>query len=207
MPTMQQEWRVPFVARLRLHTRMTSREALLVALRLYEQLSCLDGAEAADRVVELGIADILLIVPIADASQNAMSGGYDTVAEGFVLVGTLIGWNFLLDWASYRRKAVAKFAEPAPLLLIDRGRVLTRNLRREFLTRDELDAQMRIKGVTSVTEVKRAYMESDGKFSIVTARSLAWEAADASDSSSATMALTHAQSVSWTHGFIRSSGS
>jgi uncharacterized membrane protein YcaP (DUF421 family) len=116
----------------------------------------------------VGIADILLIVLIADASQNAMSGGYDTVAEGFVLVGTLIGWNFLLDWASYRWQAVAKFAEPAPLLLIDRGRVLTRNLRREFLTREELDAQMRIKGVTSVTEVKRAYMESDGKFSIVT---------------------------------------
>jgi uncharacterized membrane protein YcaP (DUF421 family) len=116
----------------------------------------------------VGIADILLIVLIADASQNAMSGGYDSVGEGFVLVATLIGWNYLLDWASFRWKAVAKFAEPAPLLLIDRGRVLGRNLRRELLTREELDAQMRIKGVTSPSEVKKAYMESDGKFSIVT---------------------------------------
>ena len=116
----------------------------------------------------VGIADILLVVLVADASQNAMGGGYDTVAEGCVLVGTLIGWNYLLDWGSYRWRALARFAEPAPLLLIDRGRVLARNLRREFLTREDLDAQLRLKGVASPSEVKRAYMESDGKFSVIT---------------------------------------
>ena len=115
----------------------------------------------------VGIADILLIVLIADASQNAMAGGYESVAEGCVLVGTLIGWNYLLDWASYRWEAVRKFAEPEPLLLIDRGRVLARNLRREFLTRDDLDAQLRENGITSPAEVKKAYMESDGKFSVI----------------------------------------
>ncbi|HKW83228.1 MAG TPA: DUF421 domain-containing protein, partial [Burkholderiaceae bacterium] len=47
----------------------------------------------------VGIADILLVVLVADASQNAMAGGYETVAEGCVLIGTLIGWNYLLDWA------------------------------------------------------------------------------------------------------------
>src|SRR5689334_12272589 len=115
----------------------------------------------------VGIADILLVVLVADASQNAMAGGYETVAEGFVLVGTLIGWNYLLDWASYRWQAVAKLAEPAPLLLIDRGHVLARNLRREFLTREDLDAQLREKGLSSASEVRKAYMESDGKFSVV----------------------------------------
>jgi len=115
----------------------------------------------------VGIADILLVVLVADASQNAMGGGYDTVTEGCVLVGTLIGWNYLVDWASYRWEAVARFAEPAPLLLIDRGRVLARNLRREFLTREDLDAQLRMKGVESPSQVRQAYMESDGKFSVV----------------------------------------
>jgi len=81
--------------------------------------------------------------------------------------GTLIGWNYLLDWASYRSKALARLVEPAPLLLIDHGRVLARNLRREFLTRDDLDAQLRLKGIASPSEVKKAYMESDGKFSVI----------------------------------------
>jgi uncharacterized membrane protein YcaP (DUF421 family) len=115
----------------------------------------------------VGIADILLVVLIADASQNAMSGGYETVAEGSVLVATLIGWNYLLDWASFKWAAVRRFAEPAPLLLIDRGRVLARHLRQEFLTRDDLEAQLRQNGVTSISEVKKAYMESDGNFSVI----------------------------------------
>lgn len=116
----------------------------------------------------VGIADILLVVLVADASQNAMGGGYETVAEGCVLVGTLIGWNYLLDWGSYRSEVLARLAEPAPLLLIDRGHVLARNLRREFLTPEDLDAQLRLKGVASPSQVKKAYMESDGKFSVVT---------------------------------------
>jgi len=115
----------------------------------------------------VGIADILLVVLIADASQNAMAGGYDSVAEGCVLVGTLIGWNYLVDWASFRWAAVRKFAEPAPLLLIDRGRILARNLRREFVTRDELEAQLRLNGVGSLSDVRKAYFESDGRLSIV----------------------------------------
>ncbi|MBC8055178.1 MAG: DUF421 domain-containing protein [Rhizobiales bacterium] len=116
----------------------------------------------------VGIADILLVVLIADASQNAMGGRYDTVAEGCLLVATLIGWNHLLDWGSYRFEAVRRFAEPAPLLLIDRGRVLGRNLKRELVTRDELDQQLRQHGVTSIADVRKAYMESDGKFSVIT---------------------------------------
>jgi len=115
----------------------------------------------------IGIADILLIVLLADASQNAMAGGYDSVAEGCVLVGTLIGWNYLLDWASFRWDLVRRLAEPAPLLLIDRGRVLARNLRREFVTRDELEAQLRLNGVASLSDVRKAYLESDGRFSVV----------------------------------------
>jgi len=115
----------------------------------------------------LGIADILLVVLIADASQNAMAGGYDSVSEGCVLVGTLIGWNYLVDWASFRWEVVRRLAEPTPLLLIDRGRVLARNLRREFVTRDELEAQLRLNGVGSLSNVRKAYLESDGRFSVV----------------------------------------
>ena len=114
-----------------------------------------------------GIADILLVVLIADASQNAMAGGYDSVSEGCVLVGTLIGWNYLVDWASFRWKVVRRLAEPTPLLLIDRGRVLARNLRREFVTRDELEEQLRLNGVGSLSDVRKAYLESDGRFSVV----------------------------------------
>lgn len=119
----------------------------------------------------VGMADILLLVLVADASQNAMAGEYHTVAEGCVLVGTLIGWNLLIDWASFRWEAVARLVEPRPLLLIRHGRVLHRNLRREFVTLDELKAQLRQYGIANIEDVRTAFLESDGKFSVVPKRS------------------------------------
>ena len=115
----------------------------------------------------VGIADILLLVLIADASQNAMAGGYDTVSEGLVLVGTLFGWNYLIDWAAFRWKAVRRFVEPPPLLLVRRGRLLHRNLRAENLTLGELKAHLRANGLASWHTVRAAYMESDGTFTVV----------------------------------------
>jgi uncharacterized membrane protein YcaP (DUF421 family) len=115
----------------------------------------------------IGVADILLVVLVADASQNGMSGSYETVAEGFVLVATLIGWNYFFDWAGYHFPAFRRFSEGPPVLLIDRGRIMARNLRKELVTREELDAQLRKRGVTDLTSVRAAYMESDGELSVL----------------------------------------
>ena len=116
----------------------------------------------------LGVADILFVVIIADASQNAMSGSYDTVGEGFILVSTLVFWNYALDWASYRWPLFHKLTQPAPVLLVKAGKVVMRNLRREYLTPDDLDAQLRLSGIDDVRQVRAAYLEGDGKLSVLT---------------------------------------
>ena len=118
-------------------------------------------------VGSIAIADILLLVLIADASQNALAGGYTSVAEACVLVATIAGWNYALDWASYQFKVVRRIVEPPPLPLIRRGRVLRANLRQEMLTPDDLYAKLREQGIEDVQQVKAAFMESDGMISVV----------------------------------------
>jgi uncharacterized membrane protein YcaP (DUF421 family) len=118
-------------------------------------------------VGSLGIADVLLLVLIADASQNAMAGGYTTVAEGCLLVATIAGWNYLLDWSSYRYAFVRRLTEPPPLLLIRHGHVLRANLRREMLSMDDLRAKLREQGVGDLADVRAAFMESDGNISVI----------------------------------------
>ena len=115
----------------------------------------------------VGIADILLLVIIADASQNAMSGGYTTVGEGAVLVLTIVGWNWLLDFLSFRFAWVRRFAEPRKLTLVQRGVPQRRNLRREYITMDELEAKLREQGIEKMAEVKAAYLEADGQISVI----------------------------------------
>ena len=115
----------------------------------------------------LGIADILLVVIIADASQNAMAGQYQTLSEGMTLVATLVAWNYALDWAAYRWTWAHKLTEAPPLQLIKSGRAVMRNLRKEFLTREDLDAQLRQAGIDDIGQVRAAYLEGDGKFSVL----------------------------------------
>lgn len=115
----------------------------------------------------VGIADILLLVIVADAAQNAMSGGYDTFTEGAILVLTIVGWNWLLDMLAYRFKPVRQLVSPGRLTLIDRGVPQRRNLRREFITMDELHEKLREQGIEKLSEVKAAYLEGDGQISVI----------------------------------------
>ncbi len=115
----------------------------------------------------LGIADILLLVLIADASQNAMAGGYETITDGFVLVATIAGWNWLLDLASYRFRIVRRFTQPPPVVLVRRGAIVRRNLRREFLSIPELLAGLREQGIDKLDDVKIARMEADGQITVI----------------------------------------
>ena len=115
----------------------------------------------------VGVADVLLVVLIADASQNAMTGGYTSVAEGAVLVATLIGWNLLLDWAAFRFDWAARFIEPPPLQVIRRGRLMLKNLRSQMISVGELRGQLRQHGIEKIEEVKSGWLESDGQFSFI----------------------------------------
>ena len=115
----------------------------------------------------VGIADILLLVIVADAAQNAMSGGYDTFTEGAVLVLTIVGWNWLLDVLSFYFVPVRRFTTPGKLLLVRNGVVHRRNLRHEFISMDELQEKLREQGIDSLAKVKAAYLEGDGEISVI----------------------------------------
>ena len=119
------------------------------------------------RVGAIGMADILILVIIADAAQNAMSGEYKSVTEGAILVGTIMFWNVAIDWLNFRVPALRPWLEPPPMLLIQNGRILYRNLRHEYVTEDELKAKLREKGVKEYSEVAEAHMESDGNVSVI----------------------------------------
>lgn len=115
----------------------------------------------------VGLADILVIVLIADAAQNGMAGEYKSVGEAFVLIGTIAGWNFWIDWMSYRFPWFARFAEPSVIPLIRHGSILRANLRREMLTEEELQSQLRVNGIEDAADVKHADLEPDGSISVV----------------------------------------
>jgi uncharacterized membrane protein YcaP (DUF421 family) len=115
----------------------------------------------------MSTADLLVIVLVADAAQNAMAAEYKSITEGVVLVATIFAWNYLLDWLAFRYKWVYRLLHPSPLLLIKEGVVLRRNLKSELLTLEDLMEQLREQGIAEVKQVERCYLEADGHLSVL----------------------------------------
>lgn len=145
-------------------------ELMLRGTLVYWLLFCIFRFLLRRDVGAVGIADILLLVVIADAAQNAMSGGYETFAEGAILVLTIVAWNWLLDFLSFHFAAVRRFATPSRLTLVSAGRLQRRNMRREFVTLEELEEKLREQGIEKLSEVKAAYLEGDGQISVIRAK-------------------------------------
>lgn len=116
---------------------------------------------------QIGIADVLIVVVIADAAQNGMAGPYNSITEGVALILTISFWDFALDWLGYHLPAFGKLIHPKPLPLVKDGRLLLRNMRRELITRDELHSRLREEGIESLDDVKHCYVEGDGRISVI----------------------------------------
>jgi uncharacterized membrane protein YcaP (DUF421 family) len=115
----------------------------------------------------LGITDLIVVVLIADAAQNAMADNYSSVTDGLFLIGTIVAWDWLLSYVAFHSKTVARLIRPGKLLLIQDGRLERKNMRKELITEEELRAKLRLQGYEDPSEVKRAYMEPDGRISIL----------------------------------------
>lgn len=115
----------------------------------------------------IGTTDVLVIVLIADAAQNGMAGDYTSIPDGVLLVVVIVGWSVLLDWIAFKSPVIAGFVKPPPRPLYRNGRLLTRNMSREYITEDELMEQLRIKGVHSLDQVDTVLLEGEGEVSVV----------------------------------------
>ena len=115
----------------------------------------------------IGLPDLLMTVLIADAAQNAMAVEYHSITEGFMLILTIVFWNYTLDWLGQRFPRMARLLHPPPLPLVKDGRLLRRNMRRELITEEELRSHLRQQGITEFAQVQAAYMEGDGQISII----------------------------------------
>lgn len=116
----------------------------------------------------IGPADLLVLLLLADASQNAMAGNYSSITDGILLVVVIMAWEYCLDWAAYRIPVLGRLIDRPALPIVENGQVNRQHLEQEFMTEDELLSQLRQKGVEDFARVKCCYIEGDGAISVIT---------------------------------------
>ena len=115
------------------------------------------------------LTDLLVVVLVAEAAAHGMAGEARGIADSVLLIATILGWSVALDAVAYRWPRIAPLLKSRATPLIVDGRVNQRALRREFMQREELMAELRLHGVTDVKDVARAYLEANGMVSVIRA--------------------------------------
>ncbi len=111
---------------------------------------------------------MLEVVLIGEAVAHSMSSDHLSIPEALVMVATLLFWSVALDAVAYRFPRLGRVLEAQPRPLIEDGEINRRALRREFMSRDELDTQLRLQGVRDIGRVRRAYLEPNVMVSVFT---------------------------------------
>ena len=118
-------------------------------------------------VGSLGVADMLVLVLIADAAQNGMAGQYQSITDGAILVAVIVGWVALIDRLTYFLPWLGRLLESDKVCLVRDGQMLRRSMRREYITPEELMSELRQHGVDKLSDIRRAYIEPDGNISVL----------------------------------------
>ena len=131
--------------------------ALLVGLRL----------TGTRQLGQMSTFDLVLLLIIANAVQNAMVGPDTSLVGGLVAAGVLIGWHRVIDWWRLRSRRLARLIAGEGIMLIHDGKLLESHCHRAGVTRDELLQALREHGVGSVQDVMLAVLEPDGAISVI----------------------------------------
>ena len=115
--------------------------------------------------------DLILLLILANAVQNAMNAGDNSLLGGLILATTLLLCHLLLSRLGYYFPRLSRVIDGKAQVLIDQGQLDARLLRKELITRDDLDAALRAGGCLHLHEVERATLETDGHITIVLRRS------------------------------------
>lgn len=118
-------------------------------------------------LAQLSIIDLVFILLISNAVQNAMVGSDSSLAGGLVAASTLFIANFLLKYLLFKFPALNTMVQGAEILLIYKGQLNEPNMNRARITREEILQAVREHGVSEIREVDLAVLETDGNISII----------------------------------------
>jgi uncharacterized membrane protein YcaP (DUF421 family) len=110
----------------------------------------------------VGLGDLMLLVLISECVSQALNSQFNSIPNGLVAVVTLLFWNYVTDYASYRWEWFHRLAQSSPLQVVSDGQPIPDNMRQERMRTDELQAELRKQGVDDVAKVKAAFVEAEG---------------------------------------------
>jgi uncharacterized membrane protein YcaP (DUF421 family) len=112
--------------------------------------------------------DLVLLLLISNAVQNAMNGGDNSITAGGILAITLIACDLFMGWLTRRSRRLETLIEGQAELLVHNGKVRDDALRKAGITQHDLLSALREADCANITEVHAAILETNGRISVLT---------------------------------------
>lgn len=142
-------------------------ESFLRASFVYLSLVVLFRMILKRQTGSLGLPDVMLIVLVSECVSQALTAQASSISNGLAAVLGLLFWNYALDRLAHRWSWLQGLLEPQPIELVRNGQPIRENLDAEGITDDELEVQLRLRGIDKIAKVKIAHMEPDGEVSVI----------------------------------------
>ncbi len=111
--------------------------------------------------------ELVVVVVLGDFVQQAVTQADTSVTGAIIAVSTFAFWALVLSWATYLSPRLERLLDGTPRVLVRDGEVLEASLRRDRMTRSEIESEMRIAGIASMKDVAWAILEPQGKVSFI----------------------------------------
>ncbi len=120
---------------------------------------------------DLEAFDLILLVVLGDLVQQGITQSDESVTGVLIVISTIALLSVGVSWVSFRSRRVRQLTEGEPIVLVQDGRPIERNLRRERITIEDIQQQARQSQIPSVADLRWAILENDGKISCIPERS------------------------------------
>jgi uncharacterized membrane protein YcaP (DUF421 family) len=111
--------------------------------------------------------DLILLIVIGDLIQQGVTQNDFSVTGAMLAVGTVGAMTVLFSWLAFRFPRVQPVLEGDPVILVERGKPIERNLRTNRITREELASQARLQQIAHLDDIDWAVLETSGNISFI----------------------------------------
>jgi len=111
--------------------------------------------------------DLILIIILGDAVQQGLTQDDYSLTGAFLAIGTIAVLQVFVSWIGYRFPRARPVLEGEPIIIIDDGQLIERNLKRERLTKQEIAEQARIQQIAHISDVRWGVLETNGQISFI----------------------------------------
>jgi uncharacterized membrane protein YcaP (DUF421 family) len=111
--------------------------------------------------------DLIMLVVLGDLVQQGITQSDYSVTGALVVIFTIALLTVGTSYASFKIKPLRPVLDGEPLLLVENGEIVEANLRRERITLDELGSEARQQQISSISDIRFAVLETNGKISFI----------------------------------------